>query len=298
MAKDKKLRSNGEDIDNSVRSSGKSRRGRGKSPTPSSRGKSPKGRGKSPKRDKSPSTRKGKKKELDDPSKKTVSSGGKTKKTTKMSDSSVRSEHSASITPENVLDVIPQEYYRNPEPLLHYLPKMVNQSKREKVSNSKGQLASSKFPNLRVLLQAAEDDIRLHRARLQAAKARDASLLRSYKIETDQNWLARQQRLNERELMLSKLDTERAMILKELTTETKGLTNQEKTQVQLARWQRLLDLYVYMPQNNDEGLDFLGVLKNLLEGIAEVSVSSVNDENTSIIKTLMLLFELLLFVGG
>jgi hypothetical protein len=176
-----------------------------------------------------------------------------------------------SITGENILDGLPPKYYRNPEPMLYYLPKMVHQSERmTTTATTKGQMASSKFPSLRVLLQAAEDDIRLHRARIQAAKARDSSLLRSYKLETDANWLARQQRLNERELMLSKLDTERTMILKELASEVKGLTATEKTQVQLARWQRLLELYVYTPQNNDQDLDFLGVFKNLLEGIQEV----------------------------
>ena len=261
-AKSPKKKSKKISLDDSVKSGSKSARsGRAKSPKPT----------KSPKREKSPARTSKTKKGGDDstaPSKKSPS-----KKSTKRSDLSVRSADSSSIAPENVLDVIPAEYYRNPEPILHYLPKMVLQSEKAAVSttNSKGQMASSKFPNLRVLLQAAEDDIRLHRARIQAAKARDSALLRSYKIETDGNWLVRQQRLNERELMLSKLDKERAIILKELSSETKGLTTTEKTQVQLARWQRLLELYVYMPQNNDEDLDFLGVLKNLLEGIQEVS---------------------------
>lgn len=198
-------------------------------------------------------------------------------------------------TIENVLEVIPQEYLFDPntaEPMLHFLPKMMAGSAAASSTSPSGSgknagPASSagatniKFPNLRVLLAAAEDDIRLHRARKQAGKNHDVSLLRTYKIETDSAWLARQQRLNERELMLSKLDTERTMIMKELQTDTKGLTAQEKTQVQLARWQRALELYVYtinnlqQPLSNRDiqnNLDFLELLEKLLEGIAEVSL--------------------------
>ena len=212
--------------------------------------------------------------------------------------SSTRSDRSSHSSSKDILDVIPNDYLRHPdhaEPILHYLPKMVAHGEKAALMSSKkssggGGNMNSRFPRLQVLLSAAEDDIRLHRARVQAAKNRDPTLLRIYKIETDAQWLARQQRLNERELMLKKLETERAMILKELGTDTKGLTAQEKTQVQLARWQRLLELYVYTPEppnnNNDnnnnkkknekaeidpEGvMDFLGVLKYLLEGTAEV----------------------------
>ena len=217
--------------------------------------------------------------------------------------SSTRSDRASHSSSKDILDVIPNEYLRHPdhaEPILHYLPKMVAHGEKAALMSSKkssggGGNMNSRFPRLQVLLSAAEDDIRLHRARVQAAKNRDPTLLRIYKIETDAQWLARQQRLNERELMLKKLETERAMILKELGTDTKGLTAQEKTQVQLARWQRLLELYVYTPEppnnnnnNNNEKaapgnnkaspgeidpegvMDFLGVLKYLLEGTAEV----------------------------
>jgi hypothetical protein len=162
--------------------------------------------------------------------------------------------------PENVLEVLPSEYLRggsSVDPVLHFLPKQ----------------PTNKFPNLRVLLAAADDDIRLHRARLQAAKHHNVALLRSYKLETDTQWLAREQRLNERELMLSKLDTERAIILKELQTPPSGLTAQEAAQVQLARWQRALELYVYAPQE-DDNLAMLELLEHLSEGIAEVGAST------------------------
>lgn len=48
-----------------------------------------------------------------------------------------------------------------------------------------------------------------------------------------------------------------------------GLTPQETAQVQLARWQRALELYVYAPQPQDQ-LGMLELLEHLSEGIAEV----------------------------
>lgn len=215
----------------------------------SGRSKSPK-RGKSPKRDKSP-TRSGKK---------------SSKKAAAVKEiHSIRSETATIITADNILDVLPQEYLQHireesasVDPLLYYLPKQATG------------VSGNKFPNFRVLLAAAEDDIRLHRARLQAAKNNDMSLLRSYQLETDSLWLARQQRLNERELMLSKLDTERPVILKELVTPPAGLTPEEAAQVQIARWQRALELYVYSPQDHDK-LGMLELLEQLSEGVAEVS---------------------------
>ncbi|KAL3911931.1 MAG: hypothetical protein SGILL_007089, partial [Bacillariaceae sp.] len=159
----------------------------------------------------------------------------------------------------DVLENIPSEYLKNPEgaePNLFYLPKMVASTGMVTSSGAAGATSagakattptgrdSNRFPNLRVLLAAAEDDIRLHRARQQAGKYRDSKMLKSYKIETDQTWLTRQQRLNERDLLLGKLDTERTMILKELLEgNTAGLTAKEATAIQLARWQRALELY-------------------------------------------------------
>ena len=80
--------------------------------------------------------------------------------------------------------------------------------------------------------------------------------------------------------MLSKLNTERSVILKELQeSNVKGLTSQEMTQVQLARWQRALELHVYAPpklgqaqtaEEAERDLDFLGLLEKLLEHITEV----------------------------
>jgi hypothetical protein len=190
----------------------------------------------------------------------------------------------SSKNPENVLEYIPEDYLVNPEtaePVLHFLPKMIASSEPTGTSTVGSSVQSNtKFPNLRVLLAAAEDDIRLHRARVQAAKFTDITYLRSYKIESDEQWLVRQQRLNERKLMLNKLNTERSIIMKELqASNVKGLTAHEMKQVQLARWQRALELFVYAPpveeketdaDNEEEELEFLGLLEKLLEGITEV----------------------------
>ena len=203
---------------------------------------------------------------------------------------------------ETVLDVIPPEYLYDPhaaEPSLHYLPKVVASamSMGAQFSSTKGNNtqnnAAGKFPTLRMLLEAAQDDIRLHRARQQAGTHRLVDLLRSYKLETDPLWLARQQRLNERVLTLGKLDNQRTLILSELQAAISGLTAQEKTQVQLARWQRALELFVYAPppkivdekaavqpsslpptfggkSASSSELDLWGLLEKLLEGISEV----------------------------
>jgi hypothetical protein len=231
----------------------------------------------------------------------------KSKKASRVDASNRSEDRTVSQSVDLVFDQIPQEYIFDPvnaEPILYYLPKAMAlanatstddyQRKSSDKSSRKGTTANAsgiKFPNFRVLLSAAEEDIRLHRARVQAGKAHDASLLRSYKIETDITWLARQQRLNERMLMLSKLDTEREIILNELRQEStvRGLTAAEKTQVQLARWQRALELFVYSPPDKKKQVDksitssqpppgpggvkdleLLGLMENLLEGIAEV----------------------------
>jgi hypothetical protein len=197
----------------------------------------------------------------------TKKSGGDKPSSTRANDVSMRSDISSShptAVDLNVLETIPSDYLRKPdtaEPILHYLPKMVANngmvmagSGTIPTPNSAAAAAAvagggnNKFVNFRVLLAAAEDDIRLHRARQQAGKYRDSRLLKTYKIETDQNWLARQQRLNERDLLLGKLGTERGIIMKELLDgTTSGLTAKEATAIQLARWQRALELYVYDP---------------------------------------------------
>ena len=219
---------------------------------------------------------------------------------TKSSDSASSWKKSSKKSADlGALQNIPKEYLLNPEkaePILYYLPKTSSNNSSESQNSSGGNIKSNKFPSLRVLLAAAHDDIRLHRARQQAAKSRDSKLISSYKIENDQLWLARQQRLRERELLLGKLDMERNLIVKELLEgNTVGLTAKEATAIQLARWQRALELYIYDPpartekkgddkptspavpsgqqdQNDEEkeDLDFLQLLEKLREIIGEV----------------------------
>ena len=157
------------------------------------------------------------------------------------------------------LQSIPKEYLSKPEkaePILYYLPRTSSNNNSDSYTSGGGNIKSSKFPSLRVLLAAAQDDIRLHRARQQAGKFRDPKLISSYKIENDQLWLTRQQRLHERELLLGKLDMERKLILKELLEgNTAGLTAKEATAIQLARWQRALELYIYDPPTRKEDND-------------------------------------------
>jgi len=142
------------------------------------------------------------------------------------------------------------------DPLLYHLPRQAAGTQ-------------TKFPNFRILLGAAEDDIRLHRARKQASLHNDLSLLRKYQLEADPQWLARQHRLNERTILLEKLATEGPRIVLDLHTPPTGLTPQETSQVQLARWQRALELYVYSPSTKD-ALGMLELLEQLSEGVAEV----------------------------
>ncbi|MGK3756414.1 MAG: hypothetical protein ACI8RD_008725 [Bacillariaceae sp.] len=228
----------------------------------------------------------------------------------KSDDISLRSERSSlknSNSDYNVLVSIPKEYLSKPdkaEPILYYLPKTAaknnsNGNDGHNTSGSGNNMTKNKFPNLRVLLAAAQDDIRLHRARQQAAKYRDPKLLSTYKIESDEIWLTCQQRLHERELLLGKIDMDRNIIIKELLEgKTTGMTANEATAIQLARWQRALELYVYDPprtqlekqqpssmattatpsgepqqyKEQKSNLDFLQLLEKLREIVIEVSL--------------------------
>ena len=214
----------------------------------------------------------------------------------KSSDVSMRSDLSSSHPTNldfNVHENIPSEYLRNPEtaePILYHLPKTaVNNgmlitgttptaaSASSKTSSAQT-TGNNKFINLRVLLAAAEEDIRLHRARQQAGKNRDSRLLKNYKIETDQNWLTRQQRLNERDLLLGKLSSERTMILKELLGgNTAGLTAKEATAIQLARWQRALELYVYDPPSGGRGTTTAGT-SSMTASMTTASTAAATDD--------------------
>ena len=90
--------------------------------------------------------------------------------------------------------------------------------------------------------------MRLHRARVQAALHNDTKLIKSYQLDTDPVHLERLQRLEERVRRQEELLQDADTILRELgDTSAKGLTQAEKQQLQLVRWQRALELYVYTP---------------------------------------------------
>jgi hypothetical protein len=161
-------------------------------------------------------------------------------------------------TPEEVPDIdplehIPDEYRKHgvdTEPILYYV--------REK----------SDEEELEALLEAAQNDVRLHQARIRAAAANDISLLGSYDFTLDPLYLSRQERKVGRVEVVELLTKEARTILRELDEDKKNLTPDERTQVKLARWQRALELYVYCP--SEMSLDLLGLLEKLLDGTSEV----------------------------
>lgn len=184
--------------------------------------------------------------------------------------SSRRSEHQEEIvktlsseslgynTDRSVYDTIPAEYRVNPEstdPILHYLPKALE--RKEEVT-------------LKELLRAADLDVRLHRARVKASREKDTRLVRTYKLEADKAYLSRQKRLQEWQTDLKQLETQATIIREELedTPNTKGITKAEMAQLQLERWQKVLELFVH---NIDTPKDatWQDLLESLLAGVSD-----------------------------
>jgi hypothetical protein len=171
------------------------------------------------------------------------------------------------------LDQIPVEYLQNPDtdPVLYYLPKLVAAAEEEQRGGPDDEAASAAAQSLslRQLLKAAQGDVRLHRARVRAAARNDVKLIRQYQLEQDEEFLARQDRLEERQARAAELDQEASTILQELeqTSDARGLTVAERTQLQLARWQRALELYVYT--SSTESLTWQSLFERLLSGISE-----------------------------
>lgn len=174
-----------------------------------------------------------------------------------------------------LFDVIPQEYLFNPlgaEPMLHYLPK------------------SPPDATLRNLLAAAAEDLRLHQARQKAGLTQSREWLMEYRLDKDPDYLQRQDRLRERQDLMNKLRKEAATILQELQDKTKqaqqqGLTAQERLSLQLARWQRALELYVYCGDISTEAsslsdareLNLWILLETLIQGVAEDEHETLSD---------------------
>lgn len=152
----------------------------------------------------------------------------------------------------DVPDSVPDEYKKhreNTEPILYYL-----QTCPEDASLAR-------------LLKAAEDDVRLHQARIKAVINNDPKLVSAYQPKDDPALKERLLRKEKRLERLANLQKDAPTILQELEEEKKGLTTEERIQVKLARWQRALDLYVYSPAHIQ--MDMLGLLEKLLEGLSE-----------------------------
>lgn len=152
----------------------------------------------------------------------------------------------------DVPDSLPEEYKKNrenTEPILYYLQKCPEDA------------------SLARLLKAAEDDVRLHQARIKAVIENNPKLVASYQLKDDPALKERQLRKEQRLERLLNLHKNAPTILKELEEEKKGLTTEERIQVKLARWQRALDLYVYSPAHMQT--DMLGLLEKLIEGLSE-----------------------------
>ena len=158
----------------------------------------------------------------------------------------------------DVMEFIPEEYkkhHQDTEPMLHFLRQV---SEEEKLST---------------LMMAAQQDVRLHQARIKASVRNDVSLLKDYSFQKDQLLQERLARKEARKNQFQKLQQDAKTILHELEDDKKTvLTQTERIQVKLARWQRALELYVYCPTKMD--LDLLGLLEKLMDGTSEVRASS------------------------
>ena len=204
--------------------------------------------------------------------------GGTNYAATAGASASLRGKNKGELT---VYDFIPKTYEHNPtqaEPILYYLPKTVASLQQQAQQTAAGALAAQKkklelgqaVPNtpipssataptgatLRTLLNAAEEDVRLHRARIKAALDQDLRRLRQYRLENDPTWIQRQEILEERNTIMDQLQTDAQVIWNELQDETKQkkeleFTPAERQQLQLARWQRALELFVYCPNPSE-----------------------------------------------
>ena len=165
---------------------------------------------------------------------------------------------------ESVYDSIPPEYLQNPdraEPTLHFTTRLSN---NHTMSKKKGITLAP----LSELLKAADQDVQLHQARVQAAIQEDPLLLRQYVQDRDPAYMERTARLSERDKLISELKSQSTTIMNSLkeTTQTRGMTQAEKTRLLLERWQQALELYVHAPPSD---LDWQGLLDLLLEGVPE-----------------------------
>ncbi|CAB9528004.1 expressed unknown protein [Seminavis robusta] len=205
--------------------------------------------------------------------------GVRSRYTSGFTSSAMRGKKSGEMT---VHDYIPKSYQYNPaaaEPILYYMPKTMaslqHQAKQvaaaaiaaqEKmiaaghaVPNTTPPVSAATAPTgatLRTLLIAAEEDVRLHRARAKAALEQDLRRLRTYRLENDPVWMKRKEILEERNTIIDQLQTDSQQIWNDLLQaqddnkkkkEMDTLSPAERQQLQLARWQKALELFVYCP---------------------------------------------------
>jgi hypothetical protein len=192
----------------------------------------------------------------------------------------------------NIHETLPTEYRYNPtttDPILYYLPRLMHAIQQEQQAalavqarNNKKKggsmttttnliIPSNLSVSIREWLRAASGDIRLHRARVQAGIQGNLKLIRTYQLDSDPIHISRMKRLQEQNQMKDDLIHQADTILQELNdslTITKGYTAYEKQQLQLARWQRALELYVYNTQsqpllsNNNNNTNTVGTPSN------------------------------------
>jgi Exocyst complex component Sec10 len=187
----------------------------------------------------------------------------------------------------NIHEALPLEYKYNPTttaPILYYLPRLMQAIQPE---TKKGGTPSPPVSvSVHQWLRAAGGDVRLHRARVQAGIHNNLKLIRTYQLDSDPDHVARIKALEERSSAKEELLHQADTIIQELTDSLtmKGLTAYEKQQLQLARWQRALELYVYEthskpmssaastsagPSSAAATLDWQSLFEKLLSGISE-----------------------------
>ncbi|KAL7561131.1 hypothetical protein ACA910_009186 [Epithemia clementina (nom. ined.)] len=175
------------------------------------------------------------------------------------------------------LDTLPNTFLTNPkqaDPILFYLPRLISSEEKDEEF----------LLDLKSLLQAAQDDVRLHRGRVQAGLKKDMRLIRTYILENDPAYRARQERLTEHKDLVNGLIRDAPEIMSKLSGDKpviKGKTVAEMAQLHLQQWQRALEVYVQCPapESRDGGatagsvttadLDWSTLFDLLLDGIPE-----------------------------
>mmetsp|Transcript_51844 Transcript_51844/g.155588 ORF Transcript_51844/g.155588 Transcript_51844/m.155588 type:complete len:1193 (-) Transcript_51844:49-3627(-) len=162
---------------------------------------------------------------------------------------------------------IPEEYLYDPfnaEPVLESLRSL-----------------DAEKATLSELLEAADGDVLLHSARIRAVLLNDASVVETYRPETDEMYRDRMSRRAARDREKDALNESAREIMAALDAgQSKDhMTQSEVLAERLERWQRALELYVHAPEGGGEEeakvrgtmpkVDLLGLLEKLCEGCSE-----------------------------